>query len=130
MLKSRKGFTGIDVSISIVAIIIFTSTILALMYNVKIENLKIKAQLLANIYLTETLENIGIAKYDDVTENNANLIPEMSNTFKIEINVSKISDEDANKTEDILKRVKVIASYPIGNKTYHQEVQRMKIKEQ
>lgn len=129
MLKSKKGFTGIDISISIIAIIIFTSTILALMYNVKMENLKLEAQLLANIYLTETLENIGIAQYDDVIETNMELIPKMSDEFKIEMNIAKIKDEDSTKTEDILKKVKVKISYQIKNKTYHQEVERLKIKE-
>lgn len=130
MLKSKKGFTGIDISISLLAIIIFTSIILALMYNVRLENLKIQAKLGANIYLVETLENIGIAKYDDVTPENTNLIPQMPESYQIAMNVTNVSEEDSTKTDDIIKKVKVTISYKIGNKTYTQEVERLKIKEQ
>lgn len=130
MLKSKKGFTGVDVSISIIAIIIFTSTILSLMYNVKVENAKIEGKILANIYLTETLENIGIADYDDVTTNNSKLFPkEMSDSFSINVDVSKVSDEDNTKTEDLIKKVNVKISYKFGKKTYEENMQRLKIKE-
>lgn len=130
MLKNKNGFTGIDVAISLLAIIIFTSVILALMYNVRLENLKIQAKSVANIYLIETLENIGIAKYDDVTENNTSLIPQMPEAYQVTLNIINISQEDNTKTDDIIKKVKAIISYQIGNKTYMQEVERLKVKEQ
>lgn len=129
MLKNNKGFTGIDIAISVLAIIIFTSTILALMYNVKLENLKIQTKLFANIYLTETLENIGIAKYDEVTTDNVSLIPIMPEQYKATINITKVSEDDSTKTEDIIKKINVKISYKIGNKTYEESVQRLKIKE-
>lgn len=131
MLKNNKGFTGADIVIAIVAIIIFTSTILALMYNVKFENLKIRAKLLADIYLTETLENIGIASYDDVSQENIdNLIPEMPDVFSSKIEISKINEEEnTDKTEDIIKKVTVKVLYKIGNKTYEESAQRLKVKE-
>ena len=129
MLKNKKGFTEIDIVISIAAIALFTSTILALMYNVKMENLKMQAKLLSTIYLTETLENIGIAKYEDVITDNTNLIPtDMPNAYNININVKKYSDTDPNK-EDLIKKVDVIIKYKIGNKTYEESAQRLKIKE-
>lgn len=128
MLKKQKGFTGIDISISVIAVILFTSTILALMYNVKMENLKMETKLLANIYLTETLENIGIAEYDDVTSENVSIIPEMPDTFDIKTDVTKVSDEDESK-DDIIKKVTVTVSYKVGSKTYEESAQRLKIKQ-
>lgn len=127
MLKNKKGFTGIDISISIIAIIIFTSTILGLMYNVKMENLKMQSKLLANIYLTEALENIAIAEYDDVTSENSSIILDMPDAFNIKMDVSKISDEDGVK-EDIIKRVNVTISYKIGDKIYEESAERLKIR--
>lgn len=129
MLKNKKGFTGMDISIAVIAIVIFTSTILALMYNVKMENLKIQTKLLASIYLTETLENIGIARYDDITAENINMIPDnMPDIFNIKTNVTKISDED-NTKEDLIKKVIVTISYKVGDKTYEEVAERLKIKE-
>ena len=85
MLKKESGFTGIDITIAIIAVVLFTSIILSLMYNVKYQNLKQVYKLTANIYLTETLENIGIADYDNVistdSSKNTELIPELSNIF-------------------------------------------------
>lgn len=129
MLKNRKGLTAVDICIAVIAIIIFSSVILSLMYNVKLENLKIKAKLQANIHLTEIAENIGIADYDDVTTENLNLLPtEMTDAYTAKIEVSKLSDEDASK-EDIIKKVKIIVSYKIGNKTYEETIERLKLKE-
>ena len=129
MLKNKKGFTGIDITISIIAITLFTSTILALMYNVKMENLKMQAKLLSNTYLTETLENVGIAKYEDVRTDNTSLIPtDMPNTYIMAINVENYNDMDSSK-EDIIKKVNVTISYKIGDKTYEETAQRLKIKE-
>lgn len=128
MLKNKKGFTGIDISLSVIAIIIFTSTILALMYNVKMENLKIQRKLLANIYLTETLENIGIAGYDEVTSDNVTIIPNIPDIFTVSMNVTNVSEEDTTK-EDIIKKITVTMTYKIGNKTYEESAQRLKIKE-
>lgn len=129
MLKSKRGITGVDAIIAIIAIMIFTSTILALMYNVKMENLKIKAKALASVYMTEILENIGITEYDEVTSENIELIPQMPEALNAKINVSKIIEEDNTKTEDILKKVTVTISYKIGNKTYQETTQRLKTKE-
>ncbi len=129
MLKNKNGFTAVDISIAVITIMIFTSIILSLMYNVKIENLKIKAKVLANIHLVETLENIGIANYEDVTSDNLSLLPTtMSDSYAAKIQVSKLSDED-NEKEDVIKKVNVIISYKIGNKTYEESVERLKIKE-
>lgn len=129
MLKNKNGLAAVDICIALIAIIIFSSIILSLMYNVKLENLKIKAKVKSNIYLTEILENIGIAKYDDVTSENLNLFPDdMSDAYAAKIEVSKLSDEDSNK-EDVIKKVKVIVSYEIGNKTYEESMERLKVKE-
>lgn len=129
MLRNKKGLTGVDISIAVIAIILFSSIILSLMYNVKLENLKIKAKVQANIYLTEIAEKIGIADYDDVTSENTNLFPgEITDAYIAKIEVSKFSDEDTTK-EDIIKKVKITISYKIGNKTYEESLQRLKVKE-
>ena len=52
----------------------------------------------------------------------------MPNAYNININVKKYSDTDPNK-EDLIKKVDVIIKYKIGNKTYEESAQRLKIKE-
>ncbi len=129
MFKSNKGFTGIDIVLSIIIVITFTSIIVSLMYSVKMENYRIKAMAISNIYLVETLENIGIANYDEIKSDNTNLFPkEMSTEFEKKIEVTSISDEDTSK-EDIIKKVKVTIAYKIGNKNFEETAERLKAKE-
>ena len=86
MLKSEKGLTGIDIVLAIIIVMLFTSIILSLMYNIKQQNLKQIYAMASNIYITETLENIGIADYEDVvattSENISELIPELPEMIK------------------------------------------------
>ena len=129
MFKSNKGFTGIDIVLSIIIVITFTSIIVSLMYSVKMENYRIKAMAISNIYLVETLENIGIANYDEIKSDNTDLFPqEMSTEFEKKIEVTSISDEDTSK-EDIIKKVKVTIAYKIGNKNFEETAARLKAKE-
>ena len=127
--RSEKGFTGIDIVLSIIIVITFTSIIVSLMYSVKMENYRIKAMAISNIYLVETLENIGIANYDEIKSDNTDLFPkEMSTEFEKKIEVTSISDEDTSK-EDIIKKVKVTIAYKIGNKNFEETAERLKAKE-
>lgn len=130
MIKNSKGFTQTDIVVAVVAIIFFTTLIVALMTNVKVQSAKLKGKLLANIYLTEALENVGILQYDYVTEENKDLIfPKMTDVFTSQLSISKLTDEDNTKDEDVIKKVEVKITYKIGNKTYEETAQRLKVKE-
>ena len=130
MIKNSKGFTQTDIVVAVVAIIFFTTLIVALMTNVKVQSTKLKGKLLANIYLTEALENVGILQYDYVTEENKNLIfPKMTDVFTPQLSISKLTDEDNTKDEDVIKKVEVKITYQIGNKTYEETAKRIKVKE-
>lgn len=130
MIKNNKGFTQTDIVVAVVAIIFFTTLIVALMTNVKVQSTKLKGKLLANIYLTEALENVGILQYDYVTEENKDLIfPKMTDVFTPQLSISKLTNEDNTKDEDVIKKVEVKITYQIGNKTYEETAQRLKVKE-
>ena len=130
MIKNSKGFTQTDIVVAVVAIIFFTTLIVALMTNVKVQITKLKGKLLADIYLTEALENVGILQYDYVTEENKNLIfPKMTDVFTPQLSISKLTDEDNTKDEDVIKKVEVKITYQIGNKTYEETAKRLKVKE-
>lgn len=130
MIKNSKGFTQTDIVVAVVAIIFFTTLIVALMTNVKVQSTKLKGKLLADIYLTEALENVGILQYDYVTEENKNLIfPKMTDVFTPQLSISKLTDEDNTKDEDVIKKVEVKITYQIGNKTYEETAKRLKVKE-
>ena len=125
MLKKEKGLTGTDIILAVIIVILFTSIIFSLMYNVKKQNLKQVYKSASNIYLTETLENIGIADYEDIiettSEESSELIPELPSMFNEKIEVETIK-------ENLIKKVPVTVFYKIENKTYENKVQRLKIR--
>lgn len=135
-IKSKKGFVGIDMTLAIVAVIIFSVLIIALLNNIFSHNLKINKKALATIYLTETLENIGIAKYEDITQENIdnkviNLIPQeaLEKGYTIDIKVDEKINLEDEETEDIFKKIKVTISYNVKNKNYEYYMERLKAKE-
>lgn len=125
-IKEEKGFTGIDMSIAIIAITISTALILALMCHNGLENLKLAKETMAMIYITEIFENIGILDYNDVTETNkSNYIPEkIYDNYEVIVTVNNEKEE-----QDILKKVTLTLTYKIGNKTYSCSAERLKAKE-
>lgn len=132
MCKKQGGLTGIDVTIAIVAITLFTGLILSLMYNVKNQNYIKACSITSDLYLTETLENIGIADFDNVvsasSEEGSEIIPDLPDVFYETISVENLSQIDINK-EDIIKKVTVTISYNIGNRKYEKSIQRLKVKD-
>lgn len=137
-MKKNNGFVGLDMVIAILAIITFSTFLISLMYNNFLENLKLKKEALATIYLTEALENVGIINFDVLTQENIdngaiNVVPsEIENynyTMKIDVLTDDLSLSDAQKQTGIVKKVKATISYTAGNKNYQYIMERAKIKE-
>lgn len=128
--KKESGLAGIDIIIAIIAVTIFSTLIISLMYSNVVENIKLKKETLAMIYITEIFENIGIETYDNITQENINnLVPsEVNDLYQVEMTITN-QLEDVNNNEDIIKKVQVTLTYVIDNKTYTCTMERMKIKE-
>lgn len=129
-IKKDNAIAGVDMIIAIIAIFIFSTLILALIYNNTIENLKLKQENLAMIYLTETFENIGIAKYDEVTtEKLYDYIPQEATKNKFSINIEINELENVMQEQEIIKKIVATISYKIADKKYTYTMERMKVKE-
>lgn len=129
-IKKDNALAGIDMILAIMAVTIFSGLIISLMHNNVMENVKLKKETLAMIYLTQTFENIGIEDYNNVTQSNiSNLVPtEAMEDYEVEMIVATDLDDVANN-ENIMKKVIVTMSYEIDNKIYSCSMQRMKVKE-
>lgn len=127
-VKSENGFTVADMAVAIIAILLFSGLIFSLMYNNNLENIKTKRQALATLYLTEALENIAIANYDEVTqENSSKFIPKdaQNDKYTMQIQINNINN---NASENIIKKAIATISYKIGNKDYQYSMERIKAK--
>lgn len=131
-IKNVKGFVGVDIVIGILAVFIFSILIISLMYNNFLENLKIKKDAMAAIYLTEIFESIAIEDYDNISQENIlNLVSSdlEEKGYGIVINIDNELELPEDKNEDILKKITATISYEIGDKRYERAMDRIKVKE-
>ena len=134
-LKNNKGYVAIDMAVAIIGIIVFSGLIISLMYSNFLENAKTKKETIAVIYLTELMENIGIATYEEVTQENIeNLKPTDltkepdKDIYEVNIQIGHPVDEKEEPVE-FIKTITAQISYTVGNKTYSNTLERIKIKE-
>lgn len=126
MKKNQNGFVGVDMAITIIAIVTFSTLIISLMYNNFLENAKLKKEALAIVYITETFENVGMAQFDEVTQESIdNLLPEDAKKYYTVNSSVNLLEND----EQIIKKISVTLSYDVGNKTYNVTMDRLKAKE-
>lgn len=69
-IKDQKGMTGVDITISILIIAMFTSIVMTLVYNVYVTSVTQKRATVASNYLVDIFEYIDQINYDEVTNEN------------------------------------------------------------
>lgn len=129
-IKNEKGFVGIDAAIAIIAVVVFSGLIISLMYNNFLENVKIKREALASIYLTEIFENIAVTDYGDITQDYVNgaesgIISNEIGEQGFTVNLTVTEDDE----EKITKKITATISYEVNDKKYEHTMERIKIKE-
>lgn len=147
--RNNKGFTGIDISVAVIVILIFIPTVFGIVYNMQKTRVKTERQAEAVDIATNILEVVQTISYSGIsTDNNSLLITKLNGKgytnpsspvsedgfsnityshigkndvhFRVKVGVKKIvSEEDASleNPPDLLKQVKVMVEYPIGNST-------------
>ena len=137
-LKNNKGFAGVDISISIILILIFVPTLFGAIYSIQRNNNWVKRESQAIRIASDVLEIAKAQDYDDVTfESNSNFVESLntkygncnisSNTaecsctgqdgeyYKINVDVSNYYPTGTESSEDLVKKVNVIVTYMLGN---------------
>lgn len=144
-LRNNKGYTGIDISVAMIIILIFIPTIFGIVYN--LQKVRAKSEREANSInvATDVLEIAKSIAYSDVTiSENSGFIARLNNKYsnlqilndenklasctyidnnnihyKIEINVANQYPSGIEESEkmDYVKKVTVTVTYPVGNST-------------
>ena len=139
-IKRENGIAGLDIIIAIMAIMLFSTLIFSMMYNNVTENVKLKKETLAMIYMTEILEKIGICEYENsaysvigeefthITQKNDFVSQEILDKYKVEM-AETSNFEGIEEKENICKKIKVKISYEVSDKMYSCSMERIKIKE-
>lgn len=125
-LYNNRGITGIDLTISIIALTTFTGIIITLMINNYRTSIEIQKSANAMSYATIILEKVDEKAYDKVTND---FLKEIQN----EINIDSEYEVKFNVTEiennDYAKKVVVKVSYTINNQKKQINIGKLKVKE-
>ena len=139
-LKSKKGFTTIDVTIAMIVVILFVSIMTSISYNVYLSSIEAKRTAVALNYAVDIFENIGTLSFDEVrpsvelieTESlmsmrkdliiGTNSIEGTKDSYKIKVQIDDYMS--ANKVKIITVRIEYAVS---KKKTDTVELQRLKV---
>ena len=141
-MRKNNGLAGVDIIIAIIAITIFSTLIISMIYSNVMENVKLKKETLAMIYITEIFENIGIEDYNNLPigsyqnikvneydERIEQLVPDtILEGYIIDMVITENLD-GVTTNEGILKKIQITITYEVGEKTFSSSMERLKIKE-
>ena len=128
-IKEEKGFTGIDIAISLIVITIFISMIANLIANINLTAQDTNRKTIATSYAVQEIEKIkaqgyldsydskGIAKEEVLKEEDIYNGSEFTGyNKKIVIRDYVLVVNDTTKKSNIVKEITVNISYKVGNK--------------
>lgn len=128
--KSQKGITGVDLSIAIIVIIVFTGVIANLLYNSYRLSLEIKKRAVADSYITTILEKVDEKSFEDVS--NSNFVSNLNDVsidsaYTVNYNVSDYGNGYNINGNPVFKKVTLTISYNNGENKI--TVNKLKVRE-
>lgn len=127
-IKSEKGITNIDITVSIILITLFVAIIATLMYNINANSGSVERRSIATNYAINEIESLKAQNFDDLEEtgetNEFEDILENGKTtgYAKKITIIDYANLEENKDDDtivpgLVKKVTVEISYKDGNTT-------------
>ncbi|MDO5556716.1 MAG: hypothetical protein Q4G05_00500 [Clostridia bacterium] len=127
-MENNRGYTGIDISIAIM-IIIMAIAILSTLLAKTLNNIReVEYNSNASIYMVQMLEGIDKCAYESVDNTNGNLV----NTFRANYHIPTSFDITMQIEElhlGYVKRVTLRIEYLLDGSTESFEVKKLKVKE-
>ena len=141
--KNNKGYTGIDISIAMIIILVFIPTIFGIVYNLQKIRSRTERETIAVNIATDVLEIARSLNYSEVFISNENSefktllnnkysnMQNSNNTvncnysdvnnihYKIQVTVSNYypADIEVQDQNDLVKQITAEVMYPVGNST-------------
>ena len=122
-MKSEKGFTGVDIAISVVVLFIFVSLIISLIYGINSSSKEVELKSEATALAVEEIENIKTKKIETLESELDNQeikygaseqeaeTQQIKDGFYRRIIIQDYNDLDKSKVPDIVKKVTVQILY-------------------
>ncbi len=130
-MKSEKGYTGIDIAISVIVITIFVSFIAALSSRVNSSSKEIELKSKATEIAILEIETIKNKTWDDITTEDTAYrnTTEVQQGYYRTIIVEDYHDIDSTKEPDIVKKITVQIQYMFKGKKENVELSTIVAKE-
>ena len=130
--KNNKGYVVVDATIAVIILMILIPVLMGMVYRVNLTNheTKIKAEVI-NI-LVNTIETAKGIELENLTEekvinklqdtytisktSNSAVITTSIASYKLKVSVVDYHDTHSDAKENVLKTVKAVVTYKIGNK--------------
>lgn len=121
----NKGITGIDLTVSLVVLAIFSGVITSLMSNIYKNSIEIQKSANAMAYATIILEKVDEKPFEQIDNNFITTLGneiEISNEYNVSLSTEVIEQE-------LLKKVALKISYKINEEIKSITINKLKIKE-
>lgn len=127
IISNNKGITGIDLTIGIIVLSLFTGVIVSLMLNAYRTAVEIKKSANAMDYATIILEKVDEKSFDYV---NDGFVAYLENLGEVDINEDyTISFNTEVLEEDLFKKATITVSYDVNGEQKEITINKLKIKE-
>lgn len=134
-IKSEKGVTLVDITVSIILITMFVTIVTILFYSTKQSKTEIERKKEATSIAIETIEDLKITKFEEL-KSQSKYYKDQNNKetpYYQEIIVTDYADlpenEGQNKIRNLVKKVTVKISFKVGAKTQDIEISIVRKKE-
>ncbi len=128
-LRKNGGFTGIDISVALIILILSVGTITTIIYNFEVQSKAVERKSEASSMIIDILEYAKTSNFEDVNEEYLNQYKDQNYADKqgYNITIKCINDVDElkieNKSEDtIAKKVNVSVKYLVGKNEQNLEI--------
>lgn len=124
---NEKGITGIDLTIGIVVLSIFTGVIVSLMLNAYSTSIEVKKSANAMAYATIILEKVDEKSFEDVNDSFVAYLEalgevDISDDYTITFNTEVLE-------ENLFKKATITVSYDVNDDQKSITINKLKIKE-
>lgn len=127
-IKSEKGITNIDITVSIILITLFVAIIATLMYNINSNSNSVERRSIATNYAINEMESLKAQNFDELEETvepnefEDILENEKPTGYAKKVTIIDYANLEENKDDDtivpgLVKKVTVEISYKDGNTT-------------
>ncbi len=127
-VKSEKGITNIDITVSIILITLFVAIIATLMYNINANSGSVERRSIATNYAINEIESLKAQNFDELEETvepnefEDILENEKPTGYAKKVTIIDYANLEENKDDDtivpgLVKKVTVEISYKDGNTT-------------